>query len=203
MTLSFSQEIDKIAAALVAAQAEFPAIAKDADNPFFKSKYADLESVIEVAQPILAKHGLAVSQHPIILDNGSDGLTTVLLHQSGQFLKSVMALKAVTSDPQAQGSAISYARRYALQSVLGLRTSEDDDGNAASRGDGPQVAKKASKADIARTELKRVATMRHWRLDRVAAAYAKAVPGGDLKTADAGSVRDFLVALESGAITVE
>ena len=123
-------DLDQLAAALVSAQAEFAAIPKTADNPFFKSKYAPLSTVVEVTQPILAKHGLAVSQHPVVLD-GESALTTYLLHSSGQQLVSTMRLCAAKNDPQGQGAAITYARRFAFMAVLGLVADDDDDGNTA------------------------------------------------------------------------
>jgi hypothetical protein len=124
-------EIDQLAAALVSAQAEFSAVPKTSDNPFFRSKYADIATVVSHAQPILAKHGLAVSQHPTVVD-GEPSLTTYLIHSSGQFISSTMKLCAAKMDPQGQGAAITYARRFAYQAVLGLVADEDDDGNAAS-----------------------------------------------------------------------
>ena len=125
-------DLDQLSAALVAAQAEFSAVPKTADNPFFKSKYADLATVILHTQPILAKHGLAVSQHPTVVD-GESALTTYLLHSSGQQLASTMQLCAAKNDPQGQGAAITYARRFAYMAVLGLVADADDDGNAATR----------------------------------------------------------------------
>ena len=104
-------------------------ISKDAKNPFFKSNYASLPHIItEVSEP-LEKAGLILSQFP----NG-DGLTTMLIHaDSGEFILATYTLQVVRqNDPQAQGSAISYARRYAITSVLNLAIS-DDDAEAAMR----------------------------------------------------------------------
>lgn len=98
-------------------------ISKDAKNPFFKSNYASLPHIItEIAEP-LEKAGLVLSQFP----NG-DGLTTILIHaESGEFISATYTLQVVRqNDPQAQGSAISYARRYAITSVLNLAISDDD-----------------------------------------------------------------------------
>jgi hypothetical protein len=98
-------------------------ISKDAKNPFFKSNYASLPHIItEIAEP-LEKSGLVLSQFP----NG-DGLTTMLIHaDSGEFISATYTLQVVRqNDPQAQGSAISYARRYAITSVLNLAISDDD-----------------------------------------------------------------------------
>ncbi len=129
-----SDSISELAVALVAAQGEFTAVPKDSDNPFFNSKYASLPKVVAAASPILSKHGLAVSQFPGINEAGHDTLTTWLLHTSGQFIAEPMLLHLGKNDTaQAQGSATTYARRYAYMAALGLVADEDDDGNTASR----------------------------------------------------------------------
>ena len=127
-----SPEINELAAALVAAQGEFGAVPKGSVNPFFKSKYAALPDVVAHASPVLSKHGLAVSQF-ISNQIGLDTLVTYLLHKSGQFMSHTMLLHMVKEDPQAQGSAVTYARRYAYMSVLGLVADEDDDGQRATQ----------------------------------------------------------------------
>jgi hypothetical protein len=104
-------------------------ISKDAANPFFKKNYASLPHIItEISEP-MEKAGLVISQFP----NG-DGLTTMLIHsESGEYISATYTLQVVRqNDPQAQGSAISYARRYAITSILNLAIS-DDDGEAATR----------------------------------------------------------------------
>jgi len=127
-----SEQINELAAALVAAQAEFSAVPKDSANPFFKSKYAALPDVVKHTSPVLAKYGLAISQH-ITCEDGRDALTTFLIHKSGQYLSSTMLLHMVKDDPQAQGSAVTYARRYSYMAALGLVADDDDDGNSASQ----------------------------------------------------------------------
>lgn len=126
-----SEQIGELAKALCEAQAEIKPAIKDSNNPFFKSKYADLAAVMDVCRGPLTKHGLAISQHP-----GSDGeyleVETVLIHQSGQWIASKLRLKPVDTKPQSVGSAITYARRYSLSAVLGIASEEDDDGNKAS-----------------------------------------------------------------------
>lgn len=121
--------------ALVAFQAEVGNVVKDSANDFFKSKYADLAAVKAEAQPVLSRHGLAVIQSPGYLVVGEklyDTLDTKVVHaKSGEFEKSVLVLKPVKNDPQSQGSALTYARRYAFMAMLGL-VADDDDGNAAS-----------------------------------------------------------------------
>ena len=123
-----SEQLNELAAALCAAQGEFGAVPKESQNPFFKSTYAALPDVVKHATPILTKHGLAISQFM----SPGDTLTTYLLHQSGQFICYTAELHLVKDDPQAQGSAVTYARRYAYMAALGLVADNDDDGNAAS-----------------------------------------------------------------------
>lgn len=151
-------EIDQLAAALVAAQAEFSAIPKTEDNPFFKSKYADLATVVGHTAPVLAKHGLAVAQFPTTQD-GDLALTTYVLHSSGQFLKDTMKLCAAKQDPQGQGAAITYARRFSYMAVLGLVADNDDDGNQAthakqSESASPKKPPRQSPLDVAKQDLR-------------------------------------------------
>ena len=128
--------------ALLKTQDDLKVLKKSATNPFYKSNYVPLEEVIKTAQPVLSKHGLGISQFPDNID-GKPALTTVLFHaDSGEERRATMALMMVKEDPQAQGSAITYARRYAYMSVLGLVGDADDDGNAATtpKNDTNQVA---------------------------------------------------------------
>lgn len=126
-----SESIDKLAVALSKAQAAFSPVKKDADNPFFKSKYADLAGIWEAIRKPLADNGLAILQEPAGL-NGHIKLATTLVHSSGQYTRSILSMPVTKQDPQGYGSAVTYARRYALQSIVGIAAEEDDDGNAAS-----------------------------------------------------------------------
>lgn len=123
-----SPTIIELAKALIKFQNEMEPVVYDASNPFFKSKYATLAKLVSMASPIATKHGLAVSQ----LVEGEGGVTTILMHESGEYLASTLTLKASKDDPQGHGSAITYARRYAYASILGLISEDDDDGNKAS-----------------------------------------------------------------------
>lgn len=126
-----SESIIDLAKALAAFQAVMPVVPKTSDNPFFKSKYADLADVVTQIAPVAGAHGLSVSQH--IEDQGDHQvLTTMLMHASGQHLSSSMTLYITKQDPQGQGSAVTYARRYAYCAVLGVVADADDDGNRAS-----------------------------------------------------------------------
>ena len=184
-------DIDQLAAALVGAQAEFAAIPKTAENPFFHSKYADLATVVSHTQPILAKHGLAVAQFPTTLD-GDPALTTWLLHSSGQSLKDTMRLCAAKNDPQGQGAAITYARRFAYMAVLGLVADADDDGNTATRAKQAEPkAKVKTPADIARDAL--LALVKKHGLDaRKLGERFFSDYGLPLKDADVETIRGFM-----------
>lgn len=130
-----SEKIDKLMPALAAAYEEMGAAFKTGRNPHFKSKYADLPSVDAASRPVLAKHGLMYTQGVV---EGLGGLameTTIIHGASAQFISQLVPYvvpRGRTEDPQAQGSAITYSRRYGLQSALGM-VSEDDDGEAAAR----------------------------------------------------------------------
>jgi len=126
-----SEKIDLVSKALVAAQKEIGAAVKGSENPFFKSKYADLSSVIEAVKEPLNNHGLAYIQ--LVQSDEKDIVETIILHESGQFIGTETRVYCgKPNDPQAFGTGITYAKRYALQAALGLPT-EDDDGNAASK----------------------------------------------------------------------
>jgi len=125
-----SQSIKSIAGALLLFQNKVGAVKKDAVNPFFKSKYASLNTIIEHINLPLSECGLSYAQFP-----DESGLTTILMHsESGEYLQSTYLMPvAKQNDPQAVGSAITYARRYALGAILGLAIDEDDDANAAAQ----------------------------------------------------------------------
>lgn len=124
-----SETIEKIAPALHKAQGQIKAALKDSTNPHFRSKYADLSSVIEAVKPALQANGITFMQG---VHDAVDGVAveTMLLHISGEWMSSTMRVPAVKQDAQGYGSAITYGRRYGLQSMCGV-PAEDDDGNAA------------------------------------------------------------------------
>ncbi len=123
-----SPSIVNIAEALRTFHYNMGKVAKDATNPFFNSKYATLSAILEAIKQPLYEAGLSFTQFP----SGSNGLTTVLMHaETGEFMQTEYQMQPVKSDPQAQGSVISYMRRYSLAAVLGLNLDEDDDANAA------------------------------------------------------------------------
>jgi hypothetical protein len=126
-----STTINKIAAALVKAQSEMGNAVKGSSNPFFKSKYADLNSIREACLPTLNKHGVSVIQPTVSID-GKNYVKTILLHESGEYISGITEIvSAKPNDAQAHGSGLTYARRYGLQSIVNIGA-DDDDGNAAS-----------------------------------------------------------------------
>lgn len=118
--------------ALALAQAEMEAATKDSNNPFFKSKYADLNSVMGAVKPALAKHGLAFVQVCHDAEHCAK-VETVIVHASGeQFKCGAVSVPVSKHDAQGYGSALTYARRYSLAAAFGVGA-EDDDGNAAAK----------------------------------------------------------------------
>ena len=128
--MTHSEQINEIAAAIAKAQGQIKGASKDANNPFFKSKYADLASVWDACRAALSANGLAVIQSPSA-EGTRVSVDTLLTHSSGQWMAGTVSVTAKEDTPQAIGSAITYLRRYALQSFVGV-SPEDDDANAAS-----------------------------------------------------------------------
>lgn len=130
-----SEQIEQLAGALAAAQGLIENATKDSANPFFKSKYADLAAVWDAIRKPLSENGIAIIQSPSA-EESAVTIITLLVHKSGQWIKSTLTVHAKDETPQAVGSAITYARRYALQSITGVAP-EDDDGNGAQQGNRP------------------------------------------------------------------
>lgn len=128
--MEMSTDIKDLASALAKAQGEMRNAAKSSDNPFFKSKYADLAECLNVVREPLAKNGLSVFQANEGIIDGKLAVTTLLMHSSGQYLKVTSSYPIQKNDAQGFGSTLTYARRYGLAAALGL-AQEDDDGNAA------------------------------------------------------------------------
>lgn len=128
--MTHSEQINEIAAALSKAQAVIAGAVKDKTNPHFKSDYADLSSVWDACRKPLTDNGLSVAQ-TAATEEGRVGVTTILMHSSGQWISDTLVMKPTKDDPQGVGSCITYARRYALAAMVGVAP-EDDDGNAAS-----------------------------------------------------------------------
>jgi hypothetical protein len=128
-----SETIGALAAALSKAQADITGALKDSSNPFFKSKYADLASCWDACRKQLAANGLSVIQTTEWNPNGVMLMTT-LAHTSGEWIRGELPIRAKDESPQAQGSAITYARRYALTAIVGLAQIDDDAEAAQGRG---------------------------------------------------------------------
>ena len=126
-----SESIANLAKALSIVQGKLTHAKKDSANPFFKSKYADLESVWDACRSLLAENGLAVMQFPGEFVDGTMSLNTILTHSSGEYMSYLMSVPVTKPDAQGAGSALTYMRRYALAAVVGV-VQADDDGNAAS-----------------------------------------------------------------------
>lgn len=184
----------EMAAEVVAALAEMPNVPRrrtgQVQNRTYS--YADLLDVLTAVRPVLAAHHLAVLQAPCVVD-GTLGLRTTLLHASGESVSEVLPIGQV-DDPRALGSAVTYARRYALIALLGLATEEDDDAEAAmpaqaARGGGaqpaPRRAPKASEGGVTPAQLGRIqAVARELGLSRDAlAGVASDLVGRELESA--------------------
>ncbi len=135
-----SSKIGQLVEALAKAQLEFKPVVKDTKNPYYGSMYADLASVIAATQTALAKNGLVVMQSPEVnLEEMTLTMTSLLMHSSGAWLQNRLVVPATMKgkdgqdrfDAQSVGSASTYTRRYAYQSLVGVAAEADDDGNAA------------------------------------------------------------------------
>jgi len=127
-----SPEIAELAKAMVRVQQAMNPACKDAENPFVKNRYASLNSVIEACRDALTAQSIWVAQYPVAAEAGHLGLVTKLVHgESGQWQSSVMVMPLPKNDPQGYGSALTYARRYGLATLVGLVSEIDDDAEAA------------------------------------------------------------------------
>ena len=135
MTPYQSENITELAKALLNVQRTVQPIAKDAENPFTKSWYASLNSVMDACRDALISNGIWLCQYPVPVEQpNSLGLVTKLTHaESGQWQSSLAVVPLPKADPQGMGSAMTYCRRYALTAMLGMVT-EDDDGEGAKNG---------------------------------------------------------------------
>lgn len=170
--MEHSETLGQLAAALAKAQAAMPRAAENATNPFFRSKYADLGSVWDAAREPLAANGLSVVQFPasggpvpfairepgqkkgdpdrlVTVETATIGLTTILLHESGEWIGGTVYLPATEEKgrtlAQAAGSIVSYLRRYGLSAVLGIVTGEDNDANPVQEAPRQQAPRKAAR----------------------------------------------------------
>lgn len=141
--IEFSPTLGALAKALSSAQGELQDAKKDSVNPHFKNRFASLSSVRQAITPVFAKCGLAVVQ--LNEPHGKEGVcvVTLLLHESGEWIRSRLYVPVSKADPQGFGSAISYARRYALAAIANISSDDDDDAEHASK---PTTAPKPASA---------------------------------------------------------
>lgn len=139
------REYGAVAKALAAAQAEMTNPQFDSQNPHFRSKFASLASVRNAVVPVLARHGISVTQNLETTERGI-ACTTTLWHESGQYMAfGPLVMPASKPDAQGFGSAATYARRYALMAVCGVVGDDDDDANSATGKPAPAIAANAGK----------------------------------------------------------
>jgi len=130
--MNSSEKINDLATALCKAQAAMGGAVKGSANSFYKSSYADLTSVIKAIKQPFADNGLSYTQFPISDENGI-GVSTRLMHISGQWLEGEFFLPMVKRDPQAGASSLTYARRVSLSAIAGIPTADDDAESAVIR----------------------------------------------------------------------
>jgi hypothetical protein len=139
-----SEQLDKIIPALMTVKGKLQAVTKGANNPFFKSKYADLNTYLDEVEPLLAENELVLFQPVRVADiTGANIVASIIMHKSGQFISSEMNVAAGNLDAQKLGAAVTYFRRYTLGALLAMKA-EDDDGNTAS---GKTTEKKSTAID--------------------------------------------------------
>ena len=140
-----SEQINDLAAALAAAQAELRNPVFDSQNPHFKSKYADLAEVLNTVRPVFSENGLSIIQSTEF-DGALVSVTTTIAHKDGGYVSSKASCVPSKTDAQGVGSATTYLRRYSLASACGV-AQEDDDGNSSAH-NGKPVAKITEKQEI-------------------------------------------------------
>jgi hypothetical protein len=210
-----SELTNALSEALTKAQAEFPVIPKThtAKIPIkaggeYSYRYADLADTVAAACPILTKNGISVTQFPD-WDGEADILTTRVMHESGQWLEASMRLFLAAESPQAHGSAITYAKRYAYCSAVGIVADEDDDGASATHSDAPRYQSEGHYSGgsgskmISEAQVKLVETLaKKLNYDEPGQAVlkfvAKHIPPAELTMAEARTLIDALKAQESG-----
>lgn len=129
-----SETLTEFSKAFAKTQQEMKQPLKDANNPFFKSKYVPLENVVEAITESASKNGISFTQFPSSDEAGNVTVGTLVMHSSGEWIEyDPIKMKPVKNDPQSIGSAITYAKRYALSAIFGITSDPDDDGNEATQ----------------------------------------------------------------------
>lgn len=119
-----SESINELAMALSKAQGEYGIVTLNRENPYFKSRYADLDAILRAVRPAFANHGLSFYQYTSLQD-GAGVLHSRILHSSGQWIESQVKINPPKNDIQSYGSTMSYMKRYSAMSLVGITTSED------------------------------------------------------------------------------
>lgn len=159
-----SETLTEFSKAFAKTQQEMKQPLKDANNPFFKSKYVPLENVVEAITESASKNGLSFTQFPSSDEAGNVTVGTLVMHSSGEWIEyDPIKMKPAKNDPQSIGSAITYAKRYALSAIFGITSDPDDDGNEATQTKKQAPAKKKDEPVIsvekANYYLKEIATI--------------------------------------------
>ena len=120
-----SDNTKDINTALSKAQGEFPAIGYNKENPYFKNKYADMDSIVRAIKPMLLKNGLSITQQTVLTDTGATILKTKLRHNSGQWIETRARILPTKADAQSYASALTYMKRYSFMALLNITTTDD------------------------------------------------------------------------------
>ena len=147
-----SDDLNELYTALAKSQNEMETAKEGSANPFLKSKYADLTDVVKASRPYLTKNGLCVIQRIITNGNGAMYLLTRLAHASGQWIESKMPISPPKSDIQSIGSYITYLKRYTYSSIVGVTSSEDDDGESTMNRNTDRVSAKINSYELKELE---------------------------------------------------
>lgn len=151
-----SEKTDKIFQKLFEVKQELGSVTKKSDNPFFKSRYADLNQHLDTIEPVLASKGLFLLQPPTVESSGQTVVeTTVIEPISGQFVSASMSLALSKQDMQQMGAAITYARRFILNSLFGMKSEDDDGETAVGRGNASKASNTTSSTTSAPNTTKR------------------------------------------------
>lgn len=166
-----SESLSKIAPALLKAQAAITFAVKDAVNGHLKNRYADLSSVIEAIKPALNDAGIAFVQSGSPSEDGKLHMTTRLIHESGEWMQDTLVMPLPKQDPQGYGSAMTYARRYALAAITGLYQ-DDDDGQRSVQPPAQQAAPKKALTQKIATDLIEALRAKQTTIQQIEAEYA-------------------------------